>query len=76
MNTQPDHALFDPVDPIPRHDRKSLLRFIVCGSVDHGKSTLIGRLLYESGSVLFDQLQALSRFGDAGPKFSTNATSP
>jgi sulfate adenylyltransferase large subunit len=66
LNTQPDHALFDTVDPIARHDRNSLLRFIVCGSVDHGKSTLIGRLLYESGSVLFDQLQALSRFGDAG----------
>jgi sulfate adenylyltransferase large subunit len=66
MNIQPDHALFDVVDPITRHDRKSLLRFIVCGSVDHGKSTLIGRLLYESGSVLFDQLQALGRFGGTG----------
>ena len=63
MNMQPDHALFDAVDPIAQHDRKSLLRFIVCGSVDHGKSTLIGRLLYESGSVPFDQLQALSRLG-------------
>ena len=30
------------------HERKSLLRFITCGSVDDGKSTLIGRLLYES----------------------------
>jgi bifunctional enzyme CysN/CysC len=38
------------------HDRKSLLRFITCGSVDDGKSTLIGRLLYESQMVFDDQL--------------------
>src|SRR5205085_7499308 len=38
---------------------QSLLRFITCGSVDDGKSTLIGRLLYESGLVLEDQLAAL-----------------
>ena len=36
-----------------------LLRFITCGSVDDGKSTLIGRLLYESGLILDDQLAAL-----------------
>jgi bifunctional enzyme CysN/CysC len=41
------------------HDNKELLRFITCGSVDDGKSTLIGRLLYESGLVLEDQLAAL-----------------
>ena len=35
------------------------LRFITCGSVDDGKSTLIGRLLYEAGSILDDQLTAL-----------------
>jgi bifunctional enzyme CysN/CysC len=38
---------------------QSLLRFITCGSVDDGKSTLIGRLLYESGLVLEDQMAAL-----------------
>lgn len=38
---------------------KSLLRFLTCGSVDDGKSTLIGRLLYESGAVFDDQLAAL-----------------
>ncbi|HSY46342.1 MAG TPA: sulfate adenylyltransferase subunit CysN [Steroidobacteraceae bacterium] len=38
------------------HERKSLLRFITCGSVDDGKSTLIGRLLYESQMVFDDQL--------------------
>ena len=61
MNMQRNRALFDADDAVARHERKSLLRFIVCGSVDHGKSTLIGRLLYESGLVLSDQLQALSR---------------
>ena len=39
--------------------RKSLLRFITCGSVDDGKSTLIGRLLYESHMIFDDQLAAL-----------------
>ncbi|HEY2683497.1 MAG TPA: sulfate adenylyltransferase subunit CysN [Steroidobacteraceae bacterium] len=39
--------------------RKPLLRFITCGSVDDGKSTLIGRLLYDRQAVLEDQLQAL-----------------
>ncbi|MDX2158837.1 MAG: adenylyl-sulfate kinase [Hyphomicrobiaceae bacterium] len=39
---------------------KSLLRFLTCGSVDDGKSTLIGRLLYDSGLVLDDQLTALA----------------
>lgn len=40
-------------------ERKSLLRFITCGSVDDGKSTLIGRLLYESKMIFEDQLAAL-----------------
>jgi bifunctional enzyme CysN/CysC len=40
-------------------DRKTLLRFITCGSVDDGKSTLIGRLLYESKLIYDDQLTAL-----------------
>jgi bifunctional enzyme CysN/CysC len=41
------------------HEHKSLLRFITCGSVDDGKSTLIGRLLYESKMIFEDQLVAL-----------------
>ncbi|MCB0993715.1 MAG: sulfate adenylyltransferase subunit CysN [Acidimicrobiales bacterium] len=41
------------------HENKSLLRFITCGSVDDGKSTLIGRLLYESKLVFDDHLKAL-----------------
>src|SRR5687768_10370446 len=42
------------------HERKSLLRFITCGSVDDGKSTLIGRLLYECKMIFDDQLSALA----------------
>jgi len=44
---------------LQRHERKSLLRFITCGSVDDGKSTVIGRLLYESKMVFDDQLAAI-----------------
>ena len=41
------------------HENKGLLRFITCGSVDDGKSTLIGRLLYDSKMIFEDQLAAL-----------------
>ncbi len=41
------------------HEHKSLLRFITCGSVDDGKSTLIGRLLYDSKMIFEDQMTAL-----------------
>jgi len=44
---------------LAEHERKSLLRFITCGSVDDGKSTLIGRLLYDSQLILDDQMAAL-----------------
>ncbi len=52
------------------HQHKSLLRFITCGSVDDGKSTLIGRLLYDSKMIFEDQLAALeadsARIGTQG----------
>jgi bifunctional enzyme CysN/CysC len=44
---------------LERHRAKSLLRFITCGSVDDGKSTLIGRLLYDTKAIFADQLDAL-----------------
>ncbi len=44
---------------LQRHEHKSMLRFITCGSVDDGKSTLIGRLLYDSKLVFEDHLAAL-----------------
>jgi bifunctional enzyme CysN/CysC len=52
------------------HEAKGLLRFITCGSVDDGKSTLIGRLLYDSKMIFDDQLSALAgdskKFGTTG----------
>ncbi|WP_372725396.1 GTP-binding protein, partial [Immundisolibacter sp.] len=44
---------------LAQHERKSLLRFITCGSVDDGKSTVIGRLLFESKMLFEDQLAAM-----------------
>ena len=46
---------------LAQHERKELLRFLTCGSVDDGKSTLIGRLLIESKMVYEDQLAALEK---------------
>ena len=46
---------------LARHESRPRLRFITCGSVDDGKSTLIGRLLHESKSLFEDQLGALER---------------
>jgi len=45
---------------LQRQERKDLLRFITCGSVDDGKSTLIGRLLFESKTLFEDQLSTLA----------------
>jgi bifunctional enzyme CysN/CysC len=47
-------------DFLKRHEAKSLLRFITCGSVDDGKSTLIGRILHDSQQILEDQLAAVT----------------
>ncbi|KGQ17743.1 Sulfate adenylyltransferase subunit 1 [Lysobacter dokdonensis DS-58] len=47
-------------EALRKHEHKGLLRFITCGSVDDGKSTLIGRLLYDSKRLFDDQLAALA----------------
>ncbi len=52
-------ATSDIATYLKTHEDKPLLRFITCGSVDDGKSTLIGRLLYESKRLFDDQLSAL-----------------
>ncbi len=44
---------------LAQHERKELLRFLTCGSVDDGKSTLIGRLLHDSKMIYEDQLAAV-----------------
>ncbi len=55
---------------LSEHERKELLRFLTCGSVDDGKSTLIGRLLHDSKMIYEDQLQAIQKdskkVGNAG----------
>jgi bifunctional enzyme CysN/CysC len=61
MATPPGGPARDPGAYFRAQDGKSLLRFITCGSVDDGKSTLIGRLLYESKLIYDDQLAALEQ---------------
>lgn len=57
---QTDALIAQDIDAyLDTHQHKSLLRFITCGSVDDGKSTLIGRLLYDSKMIFEDQLEAL-----------------
>jgi len=57
------NARIDFAASAPDLDDRGVLRFITAGSVDDGKSTLIGRLLYDTRSVLSDQLAALARAG-------------
>jgi sulfate adenylyltransferase subunit 1 len=56
-------------------DRQTALRFITCGSVDDGKSTLIGRLLVDSKSVLVDQLAGVQRAGETDLALLTDGLS-
>ena len=58
-----------------RHDHVSALKFITCGSVDDGKSTLIGRLLVDSKSVLQDQLAGVQRSGETDLALLTDGLS-
>jgi sulfate adenylyltransferase large subunit len=60
MTQHPDPTVFALDTFLLQQERKSLLRLVVCGSVDHGKSTLIGRLLYEAKLLFDDQLEALA----------------
>jgi bifunctional enzyme CysN/CysC len=57
---------------LAEHERKDLLRFLTCGSVDDGKSTLIGRLLHDSNMIYEDHLRALeadsTAFGTTGDR--------
>ena len=70
MNAQAQAADFEFATLLQRQARTSLLRFVACGSVDHGKSTLIGRLLYETKQLFDDQLDTLAKdsrkFGTLG----------
>lgn len=59
MSHQSELIATDIDSYLAQHERKELLRFITCGSVDDGKSTLIGRLLYDSKMLYEDQLAQL-----------------
>ncbi|WP_347331313.1 sulfate adenylyltransferase subunit CysN [Marinimicrobium locisalis] len=59
MSHQSELIAEDINEYLEQHEHKSLLRFITCGSVDDGKSTLIGRLLFESHMLFEDQLAAV-----------------
>jgi sulfate adenylyltransferase subunit 1 len=66
MNTTTSIATHEtPTGATSQFDTNSALKFITCGSVDDGKSTLIGRLLIDSRSVLQDQLANVSKSGEA-----------
>ncbi|MDX2424117.1 MAG: sulfate adenylyltransferase subunit CysN [Amphritea sp.] len=70
MSHQSDLIASDIETYLAQHENKELLRFLTCGSVDDGKSTLIGRLLHDSKMIYEDQLAALhsdnAKSGNAG----------
>ncbi|MFC5345554.1 adenylyl-sulfate kinase [Brevundimonas staleyi] len=68
-----DGVAFRLPSPGPAEAERGLLRFLTCGSVDDGKSTLIGRLLFETGQVRDDHLATLER---DSPRFGTTGAAP
>jgi sulfate adenylyltransferase subunit 1 len=72
MSHQSDLIAEDIHAYLAQHERKELLRFLTCGSVDDGKSTLIGRLLHDSKMIYEDQLAAIeadtTKHGTTGEK--------
>ena len=73
MSHQSNPIAADIETYLAEHERKDLLRLLVCGSVDDGKSTLIGRLLYDSKMIYQDQLESLKvdsgRYGTTDGEF-------
>jgi bifunctional enzyme CysN/CysC len=61
MSHQSELISEDILAYLAQHERKELLRFLTCGNVDDGKSTLIGRLLHDSKMIYEDHLEALTR---------------
>jgi len=72
MNTQNEKIALDIEAYLKEHENKDMLRFLTCGSVDDGKSTLIGRMLYDSKMIFDDQLSAAEneseKYGTTGEK--------
>ncbi|MDV7209685.1 sulfate adenylyltransferase subunit CysN [Azotobacter beijerinckii] len=61
MSHQSELISEDILAYLAQHERKELLRFLTCGNVDDGKSTLIGRLLHDSKMIYEDHLEAITR---------------
>ena len=61
MSHQSDLIASDILEYLKQHENKELLRFLTCGNVDDGKSTLIGRLLHDSKMIYEDQLAAIEK---------------
>ena len=61
MNVDNELLKEDVLGYLEQHEKKDLLRFLTCGSVDDGKSTLIGRLLHDSKMIYEDQLAAITK---------------
>jgi bifunctional enzyme CysN/CysC len=73
MSHQSELIATDIHEYLAQHERKELLRFLTCGNVDDGKSTLIGRLLYDSKMIYVDQIAAIqkdsAKYGTTGDDF-------
>lgn len=61
MNSENNLLQSDILGYLEQHEKKDMLRFLTCGSVDDGKSTLIGRLLHDSKMIFEDQLAAITK---------------
>ncbi|WP_289028530.1 sulfate adenylyltransferase subunit CysN [uncultured Paraglaciecola sp.] len=61
MNSENTLLQSDILGYLEQHEKKDMLRFLTCGSVDDGKSTLIGRLLHDSKMIFEDQLAAITK---------------
>ena len=61
MNNENELLRQDILSYLEQHEQKDMLRFLTCGSVDDGKSTLIGRLLHDSKMIYEDQLAAITK---------------
>ena len=72
MSTKNEKIATDIESYLKEHENKDMLRFLTCGSVDDGKSTLIGRMLYDSKMIFDDQLSAAEseskKYGTTGKK--------
>ena len=72
MDTQNEKIASDIESYLKEHETKDMLRFLTCGSVDDGKSTLIGRMLYDAKMIFDDQLAAVEgeskKYGTTGEK--------